>query len=264
MPGPERFQVPLEARFSDDTEFTLATCESIVECGRVDVENVARHFARWYETGRFHRMGASTLKAVRDLSLGAHWAIAGRSGEFAAGNGTAMRIAPLAFLLDPADPEQRTVIRDVSHITHRNDEAYAGALAVVLAIRSVLTGTWSAERSFLAAAFEGLPDSNVRDRIFELLPLRERPAEVARRFGSSGYVAESVPLALYCAQSIAGDPLPEVLGRAIEAGGDTDTIASITGQLAGMVAGVPAEYVSPLENRGELIRIARAFARVVE
>jgi ADP-ribosylglycohydrolase len=254
----------LRARISDDTEFTLATCESIVECGRVDVERIAGRFARWYSAGRFHGLGSSTKKAMRDLELGAHWGIAGAPGEYAAGNGAAMRIAPLAFLLDPADPAQRTVIRDVCRITHHNDEAYAGTLAVVLAIRAVLTGAWSAERSLLMVAFEGLPDTAVRDRIFELMPQREPPVEIARRFGAGGHAVESVPLALYCAQSIAWDPLPDVLARAIEAGGDTDTIASITGQIAGTAAGgAPAELVAGIEDSGEVVRIAQAFAAFV-
>jgi ADP-ribosylglycohydrolase len=53
-----------------------------------------------------------------------------------------MRIAPLAFV-PSAD---RVVIRDAVRITHHNDEAYLGALAVVLAIR----GEWpaSADASF--------------------------------------------------------------------------------------------------------------------
>ena len=76
-----------------------------------------------------------------------------------------MRIAPLAFILDPADPQDRRKIRDVCRITHHNDEAYIGALAVVLAIRSVITGNWSQQRSFLADVVSSLPDSAVRDRI---------------------------------------------------------------------------------------------------
>jgi ADP-ribosylglycohydrolase len=263
MPGPQHFEIPARGKLSDDTGLTLATCESIIEMGHVDPENVAEHFVRWYSTGRIHGLGSSTKKAMRDLELGAHWGISGARGEFAAGNGAAMRIAPLAFVLDPHNPEHRKVIRDVCRITHNKDEAYSGALAVILAIRAVLTEKWSADRSFLSAAFEALPDSNVRDRIFQLMPLRETPFDIARRFGASGFVADSVPLALYCAQSIASDPLPDVLGRAIEAGGDTDTIGSITGQIAGTVTVAPAEFVAPIENKHDLLRIAREFARFV-
>jgi ADP-ribosyl-[dinitrogen reductase] hydrolase len=94
-------------------------------------------------------MGSSTLKAMRDLSSGVHGALAGSCGEYSAANGVAMRIAPLAFLWDPSNPSKRALIGDVCRITHHNDEAYGGALAVVLAIRSVLADTWSQQRSFL-------------------------------------------------------------------------------------------------------------------
>jgi ADP-ribosylglycohydrolase len=176
------------------------------------------------------------------------------------------RIAPLAFLLDPAKPTDRTVIRDVCRITHHNDEAYIGALAVLIAIRLVLSGAWSRENSFLAVAAESIPDSAVRDRIKELLPLQVHPTEAACRFGSSGHVVDTVPLALYSAQFITEKSLATVIAQAIGAGGDTDTIASITGQIAGTVAGTPADYrehFSRITGGNEVIQVAEGFADFV-
>src|SRR5438128_1013708 len=140
--GPVEFETPLRPALSDDTQLTLATCQSIIDVGCIQPENLASHFLRWFLAGRIRGMGSSTLKAMRDLAVGTHWALAGARGEFAAGNGAAMRIAPLAFLLDPTGPQDRTLIRDVCRITHNNDEAYVGALAVMLAIHSVLSGVW--------------------------------------------------------------------------------------------------------------------------
>ena len=163
------FQIPARPVLSDDTELTLATCESIIESGRIDPAALASRFSRWFLEGRVHGMGSSTLKALRDLAVGTHWALAGAVGEFAAGGGAAMRVAPLSFLLNPTDAQDRIVIRDVCRITHHSDEAYAGALAVVLAIHSVLAGSWSEDRSFLEATTDGLPDSRVRDRCESLI-----------------------------------------------------------------------------------------------
>ena len=119
-----------------------------------------------------------------------------------------MRIAPLAFLLDPATPADRTVIRDVCRITHHNDEAYVGALAVVVAIRFYSADLWSHKNSLLVAVAESVRNTPaVRDRIKQFLPLTVLPSEVASQFGASGWVVDTVPLALYCAQFIAEQPL---------------------------------------------------------
>jgi len=201
---------------------------------------------------------------MRDLSAGVHWALAGSRGEYAAGCGAAMRIAPLAFVLDPTQEDHRTLIRDVCRITHHNDEAYIGALAILFAIRSVLIGTWSLKHTFLSIAAGALPDSAVRDRIEELIQLQLPPSEVALRFGASGYVVNVVPLALLCAQYITEEPLTAVLARSIRVGGDTDTVASLTGQIAGTVigaAGIPEEFLAGIEEREEISRIAGEFAR---
>jgi ADP-ribosylglycohydrolase len=231
--------LPPNSSVSDDTQLTLATCESIVETGGVHPQHIAETFAKWFAACRFSGLGSSTLKALRDLSSGVHWALSGNRGEYAAGNGAAMRIAPLAFLLDPFNPHDRTVIRDVCRITHHNDEAYAGALAVVAALRSIMADPSAEQINLLAAAADSLPDSAVRDRIRELQPLSLPPAEVAAQFGTSGWVVHTVPLALYCAQHCS-DFMIFTMARVAQFGGDTDTIASITAQLRGAKVGIPS------------------------
>jgi len=264
-PGPLRFQEHTTWSISDDSQLTLATCESIIEVGRVSPEHIAQRFVHWYRARRITGMGASTLKALRDLETGVHWALAGAKGEMSAGNGAAMRIAPLAFRLDPAITEERQMIRDVCRITHHGEEAYAGALALVIAIRSLSFDSLS---QLLTNVLTSLPDSRVRDRIGELCKLPDDllPAEVGGQFGSSGYVAESVPLALYAARQIDRFPFDVVLHNVIEAGGDTDTIASMTGQIAGAWIGassIPQNLIGSLPRADEIERIVDEFAATV-
>src|SRR5262245_7272628 len=82
---------------TDDTQLTLATCEALIESDTPDPERIAASFLRWFRMRRLTGLGASTLKALQALEVGTHWALAGHKGERAAGNGTAMRIWPLAF-----------------------------------------------------------------------------------------------------------------------------------------------------------------------
>jgi ADP-ribosylglycohydrolase len=213
-------------------------------------------------------VGASTLKALRDLEAGAHWALSGRKGERGAGNGAAMRVAPLAFLLDPERSEQRTVLRDISRITHHNDEAYVGAVAVVSAVRAVASAKWRPGDNLPLLVAESLPHTMVKERLMAVGNLNPCTAvwEAARQFGCSGFVAESVPLALYAAGRIGRAGFREVLREAIAAGGDTDTIASMTGQIAGTwvgLRGVPLELMQELPNREEILGIAGSFASIV-
>jgi ADP-ribosylglycohydrolase len=255
-----------EWRLSDDTQLTLATCEAITSCGgSVDPAMIADRFARWHCASRVTGMGASTYKALTELVAGGHWALVGGKGERAAGNGAAMRAAPLAFCLDPNDHAARRTIRDVSRITHHHEEAYAGALAVVMAVRAAAGGLWDGSNDLLRLVAEVLPDTQVRDRLIALTEVeKETPLrEIARRFGCSGYVAESIPLALCGASRIRSLDFKTVLIELIACGGDTDTNASIAGQVAGALIGrsrLPEELIARTPDRVSVEAVASAFS----
>jgi ADP-ribosylglycohydrolase len=114
-----------------------------------------------------------------------------------------------------------------------------------------------------------LPDSQVRDRLvrYRGFPANTLPRDVADCWGSSGFVVESVPLALFAAQSIASQPFETVIGQAVAAGGDTDTVASIVGQIVGAWVGVgvlPADLLARIQDIDEIRHVAEGFAATVE
>lgn len=236
---------------TDDTQLTIATCESIVEARAVTPESVASHFVCWFRERRITGMGASTLKAFTELDAGGHWALVGATGERAAGNGAAMRIAPLAFFLDPDIDSQRQTIRDICRITHRNDEAYIGALALLRTIRHVVHGGRLSEQ-FLRALHDSLPDSRVRDRLAAASDLSI--AEYGSCFGSTGYVVDSVPLAILAATKAVS--FSDTVHELVQLGGDTDSIASMFGQVFGAAHGcraLPQEALNQIDAV-ELVR----------
>jgi ADP-ribosylglycohydrolase len=234
---PTRVEVPSDLKFSDDTQLTLATCEAIIQHGGIiDPAFIATSFAAWFRRGHITGIGSSTLKALRDLRDGAHWALAGAQGERSAGNGAAMRIAPIAFLVDSKTPDGRTLIWDIARITHRNDEACCGAFAVAHAIRLAFLGHWQPGQPLVRTVAKSLPDSCVRDRLLELDENADASlGQIAADYGASGYVVDSVCLAIAAAERLANDTLSNALLAVVSCGGDTDTNASITGQILGCV-----------------------------
>jgi ADP-ribosylglycohydrolase len=208
-------------------------------------------------------LGSSTLKALRDLSAGAHWATAGARGEFAAGSGAAMRIAPLAFVLDPSRDNDRVAIRDVARITHHSEEAYAGALAVVGAVR-VCAVSGGMPGDLLGYVVSILPDTRLRDRLVEFRAEALAPEVAAARFGQSGYVVDAVSVALLTAADTGSRGVRATVERAVSLGGDTDTIASIAGQVVGAAdCGVPADLLGTIAGFREAEVIVDAFAEQV-
>ncbi|MEM7247599.1 MAG: ADP-ribosylglycohydrolase family protein [Acidobacteriota bacterium] len=246
---------------SDDTQLSLATCEALDGPGRPQPARVAERFVQWFTQRRLVGLGSSTAKALMDLEAGAHWASAGARGERAAGNGAAMRAAPLGFVLDPSDDLDRQSLRDLARITHHHDEAYVGALAVVLAVRHVLDEP-RPRSSWLAALAEALPDSVTRDRL-RVLTARPHDLPEAAALGSSGWTADTVPLALLGADAMLRDSFEPTLHRLVELSEDADTIPAIAGQVAGCALGLdalPDSLQESLPDRDEVLAIGRALA----
>lgn len=219
---------------SDDTQLTLATCEAIYDSDRIMPERVAAKFLEWFNARKLTGLGSSTLKALRELQVGGHWALVGNSGERAAGNGAAMRIAPLAFKKNI----DHVTIRDVCSITHKNDEAYTGALAVYHAVGYARSGAWSGEPDLMEKVIAHLPDTNVKDRLIKLQALKDMSiGAVAQMHRPTGYVADSVPAAIFAAQQIGRFPAQRIFQELIPCGGDTDTVCSMAGQIMGALLG---------------------------
>lgn len=255
--------IPPAATITDDTALTLATCMAIMDNGRPDPAAIATTFREWFTQGRVPRPGSSTLKALRDLSHGCHWGLSGASGEMSAGNGAAMRIAPLAFCIDPSMPEGRNLVYDVASITHRNDEAASAALAIALAVHAP-------DFNFIPLILDALPDSITRDRLWKIQSGNFSDiTDFAAEYGAGGFAAASIPLALFAASKSPHEEIGfyESICSVIRCGGDSDTNSSLTGQIIGSKIGlseIPDNLKSLKFTQEPVVDMAISFARWIE
>ncbi|QIK58324.1 hypothetical protein G7050_00120 [Dysgonomonas sp. HDW5A] len=245
---------------SDDTQLSIATCEAIYDELDIKPEKVAERFLYWYQKRKLNGLGSSTLKALRELQVGGHWALVGRSGEYAAGNGAAMRIAPLAF----KKYVTRLNIQDICTITHRNDEAYCGALAIYYAIRAAISEIWTGDKFLIGFILEKIPDTRVRDRLIEFDKLSHLSiSELGERYRSTGYVVDSVPIAIFAAQKICVSDFKTIITDLIKIGGDTDTVCSMFGQIVGSLKGIdviPNDFI----NKFNQLEISQLITNLVD
>jgi ADP-ribosylglycohydrolase len=231
---------------TDDTQLTLATCETLSN-GHFDPDKLAKTFLKYYKERRIVGMGSSTLKAMQDLDAGISWLQSGRSGEFAAVNGAAMRIAPFAFFPSVS----RDDIFNACKITHRNDEAYTGALAVYLSVKCILNKQWDGHNNLIELLIPQLPDTRVRDRLIEINNLKESESITGiSRLGNNGYVVNSIPFAIFSATQVLKLGMRAMFEEIIDTGGDTDTNCSVAGQISGTLLGskqIPRDLTDELK-----------------
>jgi ADP-ribosylglycohydrolase len=98
------------------------------------------------------------------------------------------------------------------------------------------------------------------------VPIETTPRELADTWGSSAHVVESVRLAVFAAQASGGRTFESVIRGAVQAGGDTDTVASIAGQIAGTwtgIAGLHGPLLMRIREIAETKRVAERFADLV-
>ena len=219
--------------FSDDTSMTLATCDSLrATGGAVDVDDMRRRFVAWMERGEYavdHRMfdiGGTTATALRTG--------AGATGTHDNGNGSLMRILPLAFS-DATDDE----IAQVSAITHAHPTSCRACVTYVHLARDLAAGIPVAD-AIARIEDDAAPFTRLRS-------IAELPRDEIR---SSGYVVDTLEAALWCLATTT-DYAACVLA-AVNLGEDTDTVAAVAGGLAGIVygeAGIPKPWLDALRGR---------------
>lgn len=208
--------------WSDDTSMTLATCDSIRACGRVDTGDMLSRFRAWIEDGAYAIDGAVFdygNTTARALAAGT-----GCAGERDNGNGSLMRIAPLAFT-GATDDE----VRAVSAITHAHPVSTGACVDMVHVMRALVAG---------ASLAEAVPDYEV------LLAASEKDLR------SGGFVRDTYCAALWCL-AVSGS-YEECVLRAVNLGDDTDTTAAVAGALAGIaygIEGIPGGWLSELRGK---------------
>ena len=225
---------------TDDTDMTLAVAEGLMATPRNGsleelVGNIGRNFIAWHHS-RPKDIGVTCKAAIEmaeeflgiGMRPGFAWGRAAqtydlRSGHRSAGNGALMRTVPLGIAF--IDPDVAEAIgRVVATMTHW-DEAQANLVGEYTRVVSKLV--------------RGADDEVISGLICKYLPLPH--------INPTGYSFDSMRCALWAIDH--GENFEETLVKAVNLGGDADTIGAITGGLLGALVGfeaIPERWINAL------------------
>jgi len=251
--------------YTDDTHMMIGMAESLVQKEGFDGGHMAHVFIRNYELEPWRGYGPGPPNIFCMIRAGEAWDKAAEKlyhgGSY--GNGSAMRIAPLAVFYHNDLVMLREVAYRSSRITHSHElgkegaalQAYAVALAVELE-----PGKAFSSQEFLSKLSELVQHEAYKQKLAGtgILLGEADKAKVVADLGNGVEAFNSVPTAIYSFLSHP-DSLKEAILFAVSLGGDTDTIAAMTGAIAGAYLGidaVPSKWRLKLENREYIEELA--------
>lgn len=280
LSGFAEFEGYPRGQWTDDTQLTLATVEAVVEVGGLDPLAIAQAIARLWARNEVIGPGGACTRAAHAFLRGVDWSRCGAPvGQ--AGNGAAMRTAPLGFLFLDRPADLSAQVADASRITHQDPRAIAGGVAVAAAVRHMVATedpdpepmcadvarAMDAHDPGFAALVVTLPDRLVEpfDVAFERIAWAGQARPELDRPIITPFVVPTVLASLW---SVLRHPRSwsDAVATVIGLGGDVDTTGAITGALAGARLGataIPTHLVASVVGRERVEALAAGLTAMV-
>lgn len=299
MRGYGAFNKP-EGSWSDDSSLILATIDGLSKSLEnhkeddsslneiIDYEIIMKNFSLWLNEGEFtpygyaYDIGGATMDGIGRYDNGTEPILSGGIGEGDNGNGSLMRILPIAFFIHYLsqkysfdEDERMTAIHNLSSLTHRHRRTqlccgiYVNiALEFIenhenecnLALEELIANgiNKSKEYYFNNDDFKG--ELHHFNRVFSL-NIQNLPRDEIK---SGGYTISSLEASIWCLLN--NENYKDTVLTAVNLGYDTDTTACIAGGLAGIYYGyedIPADWVNQLVERRKIESFVKKFSNLL-
>jgi len=199
-----------DCKFTDDTVLTVAVAEWLMDGG--DLPDI---FLKWYTRCGRHRSYGGMFE---------RWLLQWEKEPYNSfGNGSAMRVSACAWVKDDL-PSVLDLAKQSAEITHNHPEGIKGAQATAHAI---------------LMARQGDNAQSIRDAISGTYgyDLSESVDEIREWYYFNETCQGTVPQAVIC--GLEAVSYEDAIRNAISIGGDSDTVAAITGSIAEGLFGIP-------------------------
>jgi len=282
--------------FSDDTSLTLCLLDSLTRYKKINYSDICNNFVLWLGSGKFTPLGhafgvgQTTLKAIQNFAKRMTPIECGSKDEFSNGNGSLIRILPLAFHLYKRygaclfiNPKCVKTIAETSSLTHAHERTII-AVSIYLSIavktldkrfklgkplaksqlnKAIEEGTQEALDYFLTRKeFKGQLGYFSKFLINEKTQKLNLLAFGDKEIRSSAYVVDTLESAIWCL--LKSKTYKQTVVLAVNLGGDTDSCASVSGGLAGLAYGkeaIPASWKASLLGSTQINKLCVKYMK---
>jgi ADP-ribosyl-[dinitrogen reductase] hydrolase len=247
-------------KWTDDTSMALCLAESLLNKNGLDAADQMGRYLNWWQwgylssTGDCFDIGMTVRQALQKFQATGD-PVAGSTDPQTAGNGSLMRLAPVALFYYPNIEQVLDACANSSRTTHGASEAVQCCMLLGLLLARVLAGdSKTLLQSYRSPIFNEPKVSGIAAGTYL--------GKSRKDISGSGYSVASLEAALWCFHHT--DTFESAILEAANLGDDADTTAAIVGQIAGAYYGVnliPKHWLDMLHMRSDIEAIAEALLR---
>lgn len=250
--------------WSDDSSLTLCLADELTKS--YNLEKIGQSFVKWNKFGhwtahgKLFDIGGTTRHSIARLIKGESARFSGNIFEEDNGNGSLMRILPLAFYLKDEEDIDKLyqTVKEVSAITHGHFRSVFACFVYIMFTIELIKGKDKQEAyahmQKIALDYSEVQSFNPAEvDLFHRILKNNISAYPENEIKSGGYVLHSLEASLWC--FLNSETYAEAVLKAVNLGEDTDTTGAITGGIAGIYYGfenIPEEWITGLVRKDDI------------
>ena len=260
--------------WSDDTAMEIATIDSFIHKKCFDYKDIMDRWVKWINeseytsTGVTFDIGRTCLKAIKKYCNGSAPLQCGSTSINENGNGSLMRILPVALYAYTRNLDDISIQRltdEMSSLTHAHEVSRLGCYIYVQFVICLLKG-YEKEDAYRYVQDLDYSSYNVNSiNLYTRILDGQIEGQILDDIKSTGYIVDTLECVLWIFMNARN--YKEAIIASTNIGGDTDTIGAIVGSMAGIYYGIdsiPSKWLDKLQRKEYLVELTSKFERCVK